>query len=322
MNVRAATAQDAAGIVALHKGTNPFGDWYRNPFQRLGRVPYEDLTPFERWIHGGPWMDLSLFRRHLHEYQSRGFPVFVAEDRGRIVGECEVWLDEEPEPFGRYAGVEIVETGPPPNPDVERDLIARAADKVRKMGYAAIDLSPKHSGGESVAKDLGFRTLWDTREFTANLGDLVKPEEEFETRFLTGAYGDLRGMLALNHREPAQLRYEVLTARWPAVAVTGAQDATKLIEVAVELREVRFAVLASWREWLEPGVAEVDVWMEPADVRRPSRVRTAFSVGGELSRRLGAKRVTAYAPPTAAKPLSQLGFEGGDEPDAWLRWTF
>lgn len=322
MNVRAATAQDAAGIVALHKATNPYGDWYRNPFQRLGRVPYEDLTPFERWMHGGPWMDLSLFRRHLHEYQSRGYPVFVAEDRGRIVGECEVWLDEEPGPFGRYAEVEIVETGPPPDPNVERELILRAAEKVRKMGYAAIDLSPQHSGGESVAEELGFRALWDTREFTANLADIEKPEEEFETRFLTGAYADLEKMLALNHREPGRLRYEILTARWPAVAVTGAQDATTLIEVAVRAGDFRFAVVGSRREWLASDVAELDLWMDPADVRKASRVRLGFSIGVEIARKVGGKRVSAYAPPSAAKPLAQLGFGDGEAPDPWLRWTF
>ena len=322
MNVRAATAQDAAGIVALHKATNPYGDWYRQPFQRLGRVPYEDLTPFERWMHGGSWMDLSLFRRHLHEYQSRGFPVFVAEDSGKIVGECEVWLDEEPEPFGPYAEVEIVETGPPPDPNVEQELILRAAKKVRKTGYQAIDLSPRHSGGDSVAKDLGFRPLWDTREFTANLADIEAPEQEFETRFLTGAYGDLRSMLLLNHREPAQLRYEVLTARWPGVAVTGARDATELLEVVVTAGDLRFAVLASRREWMDPEVAEIDAWMDPADARKAGRIRTAFAISSEVARRLGAKRVTTYAPPTAAKSMAQLGFEGGDEPDPWLRWTF
>src|SRR2546428_9982547 len=45
MNLRAATAQDAAGVVALHKSANPYGDWYRDPVQRLGRVAYEDLSP-------------------------------------------------------------------------------------------------------------------------------------------------------------------------------------------------------------------------------------------------------------------------------------
>ena len=320
MNVRAATAQDASGIVAIHKATNRYGDWYRNPFQRLGRVPYEDLTPFERWMHGGSWMDLSLFRRHFHEYQVRGFPAFVAEEAGRIVGACEVWVDEEPEPFGRYAEVENVETAS--RPDVERDLVQRAAEKVRKMGYPALDLSPKHSGGEGAAKEMGFKPLWDTRAFTAETAKVEKPDVEFETRFLTGGFEDLKGLLALNHREPARLRYEVVTARWPSAEFAGVRDATKLVEVAVQAGDLRFAVLATRREWLDPGAAELDLWVDPGDLRKGDRVRMAASIGVEVSRRLGAKRVVAHAPPTTAKTLKGLGFAGGDEPDPWLRWTF
>src|SRR2546425_771753 len=192
MNVRAATAQDAAGVVALHKSANPYGDWYRDPVQRLGRVAYEDLTPLERYLHGGFWMDLSLFRRHFHEYQRRGFPVLVAEERGHLVGECEVWLDEEPPPFGRYAEVAVVASGSPPNADVERDLVTRAAERARKLGYGAIDLSPGHSGGGRVAEGLGFVPLWDTRTYKAKVADVPRSEEEFTTRFLAGGFDALR----------------------------------------------------------------------------------------------------------------------------------
>jgi len=320
MNVRAATAQDAAGIVALHKSTNPHGDWFRDPFQRLGRVPYDDLTPFERWMHGGAWMDLSLFRRHFHEYQVRGFPVFVAEEAGRIVGECEVWVDEEPEPFGRYAEVEIVETAS--RPDVERELVQRAAEKVRKMGYSALDISPQHSGGAEVATEMGFGPLWDTRTFTAEAAKVEAPDVEFETRFLTGGFEDLRGLLALNHREPARLRYEIVTARWPSAEFVGVRDVTKLLEVAVQAGDLKFAVLAARREWLDPDAAELDLWMDPGDLKDPDRVRTAASIGVEIARRLGGKRVVAYASPTTAKAWKGIGFTGGDEPDPWLRLRF
>ena len=319
MIVRAATAQDIAGIVDLHKAANPYGDWYRNPFQRLGRTAYKDLTPLERFLHGGSWMDLSLCRRHVHEYQRRGFPVLVAEDGGHVVGECEVWLDEEPEPFGRYAEAEMVESGSPPNPDVERELLTRAAERVRKMGYAHFDLSPSHSGGETVAKGLGFRKMWDTRTFSAVLKDVPRPETEFAARYLGGEYGDLAGLLVLNHREPARFRYETLTALWPAERMAGVNDAQRLIAMAVDATGGRFAVFAVRRDWLDPTVAEVDVWIDSAALKDAARLGEAFSIAVEVARKLGTKRVTTYAPPSAAKTLRDLGFTGGDEPDPWLR---
>ena len=321
MNVRAATAQDIAGIVDLHKAANPYGDWYRDPFRRLGRVAYEDLTPLERFLHGGSWMDLSLCRRHVHEYQRRGFPLLIAEDRGHVVGECEVWLDEEPEPFGRYAEAEMVESGLPPNADVERDLLTRAAERVRKMGYAHFDLSPMHSGGETVAKGLGFRKIWDTRTFSAVLKDVPRPETEFATRYLGGEYGDLAGLLLLNHREPARFRYEMLTALWPAELMAGVNDAQRLIAMAVDTPDGRFAVFAVRRDWLDPTVAEVDVWIDSTAVKDTERLQEAFSIAVEVARKLGTKSVTTYGPPSTAKVLRGLGFKGGDEPDLWLRQT-
>jgi len=321
MNVRSATAQDAAGIVALHRSANPFGDWFRDPFQKLGRAPYEDLTPLERYFHGGFWMDLSLFRRHLHEYQTRGFPIFVAEDAGKIVGECEVWLDDEPAPFGRYAEVEMLETGSPPKPEVERDLVTRAAERVGKLGFHALDMSPLHGGSEGVV-DLGFEPFWDTREFQGEMKSVPKPTVEFDAKFLAGDYREIGQMVALNHREPARWRYETLTALWPAAQVAGLQDATKVAAMAVETETQRFAVLAARRAWLEPPVAEVDVWMDPSNVQNGTRTREAFQIAIEIARRLGTKTVRTYAPPRAAKNLHELGLTGGDAPDPWLRWSF
>lgn len=321
MLVRSATAQDATGIVALNKAANPYGDWYRNPFEKLGKTRYEDLTPLERFLHGGFWMDLSLCRRHLHEYQRRGFPVLVAEDKGRIVGECEVWLDEEPEPFGRYAEVEMIISGRPPNPEVERELLARVAERVRKMGYAAVDIS-YHSGRESVLATMGFERLWDTRTFEADAKAVTKPEEEFETRYLTGGYGDLRGLLLLNHHEPAGWRYETLTARWPAAELAALRDGQEVVELAVETGDLGFSVLAGRRDWLDPAVSEIDVWMKPSDFEKAKTVRAAFGIAAEVARRLRTKRITAYAPPSAAKVLHELGFTGGEKEDLWLRWRF
>lgn len=321
MQVRAATAQDATGIVALHRASNPFGDWYRNPFQKLGRARYEDLTPLERYLHGGFWMDLSLFRRHFHEYRRRGFPVLVAEERGRIVGDCEVWLDEEPVPFGKYAGIEMLERAPDASVDVAVELVRQAGGRVAKMGYGWLDMVPEHGGDPAVAEALSFVQLWTTRTFDAPTKSVPRPEAEFGTRYLAGEYGDLALMLAMNHREPSRWRFETLSALWPAAEVAGLGDAQKVVGMAVEAEGQRFAVLAARREWLDPELTEIDLWMPPQDLTEDAKVRTAFTVGVEISRRLGTKGVRTYAPPEAAAVLKDLGFTAGPEAP-WLRWTF
>ena len=323
MNVRAATAQDAAGIVGLHKASNPHGDWYRDPLARLGRVPYEDLTPFERYLHGGFGMDLSLFRRHFHELLRRGFPVIVAEGRGKILGECEVWLDDEPPPFGRYAAVTTLESGSPPDRDVERELLARAEDKARKLGYATLDLCARSPGGEPAAEALGFAPLWDTRTFQTDLADVPAPEEEFATKFLAAEYGDLGGLLRLDHREPARWRFETLVGVWPAAQVAGLADATKLVAVTVRPDQgAGFAVLAARRAWRDPPVGEIDIWLAPPAVRRRSDVGRAFRIAAEIARKLGVQRAETNAPPSASSALQGLGFAMGDTPSVWRRRSF
>lgn len=320
MNVRAATAQDAAGIVGLHRSANPYGDWFRDPLLKLGRAPYEDLTPMERYFHGGFWMDLSLFRRHLHECQTRGFPVIVAEDAGRIVGECEVWLGEEPPPFGRFAEIAMLKSGLPPKPAVERDLVVRASEWVRRLGFHALDISPLHGGSDHVL-DLGFKPLWDTRTFDGALKDVPKPKGEFTATYIAGDYRELGPLQALNHREPARWRFETITSLWPAARFAGLQDATKVAGMAVEAQTQRFAVLAARREWMDPSLAELDLWVDPAKIGVTSSLREAFTVGVEIARRLGTKTVRTYAPPHASKTLHELGFSGGDTPDPWQRWS-
>lgn len=321
MQVRAATAQDASGIVALHRASNPFGEWYRNPLQKLGRTRYEDLTPLERYLHGGFWMDLSLYRRHFHEYRRRGFPVLVAEEKGRIVGDCEVWLDEEPAPFGRYAGIEMLERASETSAEVAVELVRQAGGRVSKMGYGALDMVPEHGGDPAVAEELPFAPLWTTRTFDAVTKSVPRPGAEFETRYLAGEYGDLALMLAMNHREPSRWRFETLSALWPAAEVAGLGDAQKIVGMAVETGGHRFTVLAARREWLEPGLTEIDLWLPPQDLAEEASVRAAFAIGVEVSRRLGTKAVRTYAPPEAAAVLGGLGFTDG--PDApWLRWTF
>ena len=48
--------------------------------------------------------------RHLKAYQDLGFDVWIvlAED-GEFVGNVELWYDHEPEPFGCYGHIELLE---------------------------------------------------------------------------------------------------------------------------------------------------------------------------------------------------------------------
>jgi len=217
----------------------------------------------------------------------------------------------------------MLESGSPPNSDVERELLQGAATRVRKRGYGALDLSPRYSGGETVAERQGFAAIWDTCTFSGDAAKVPKPKEEFTTRFLAGEYGALQGLLLLNHREPARWRFETLAALWPAAEVAGLQDAMKLVAVAVQPADgAGLAIMAARREWLDPSVAEVDVWIHPAELNQAARVESAFAIAAEIARRLGTQRVETYGPPSAETTLKGLGLRVEKTAAPWLRWTF
>src|SRR2546426_12840208 len=66
VTVRAATKEDIPALVALHTSQNEFGGrWFENPFAGGKEGKYEDLTPAQRGLHGGPGMDPPLPALHV-----------------------------------------------------------------------------------------------------------------------------------------------------------------------------------------------------------------------------------------------------------------
>src|SRR3989454_11247497 len=106
VTVRAAAKEDVPALVALHTSQNEFdGRWFENPFAGGKEARYEDLSPAQRWLHGGPGMDADLLRLH-HDriYEAHG--VVLAAERGdTLAGAAELWPSGGPLPLGAYLGV-------------------------------------------------------------------------------------------------------------------------------------------------------------------------------------------------------------------------
>lgn len=116
---RHAVLDDTAGISALFRAQIPL--WQRvNKQGRVEDLPYESLTIYERWLHGGPWMSVetgALLLNHL--LLGAGIPL-VAVRKGTIVGYLEAYHSVEPEPFGRLLHIAHLLA---PDHDVERGMI-------------------------------------------------------------------------------------------------------------------------------------------------------------------------------------------------------
>jgi hypothetical protein len=97
--LREAVQQDVPRLVQLHRAI-------------VGETPpAEQMNKPEAWFRlGGPWMHPYFCERHLKAYQDLGFDVWVlTRENDDLVGNIELWYDDEPEPFGRYAHMELLE---------------------------------------------------------------------------------------------------------------------------------------------------------------------------------------------------------------------
>jgi hypothetical protein len=73
-----------------------------NPSGQVDDLPYAELTIYERWLHGGPWMSLETGALWLSHLIRGDVLPLVLEDSGHLRGYAEAYPGQEPEPFGRH----------------------------------------------------------------------------------------------------------------------------------------------------------------------------------------------------------------------------
>ena len=103
MQVRQAILDDTHRIIELFKADIP--RWQRiNTEGQVEDLPYDDLTVYERWLHGGPWMTLetaSIWLNHL--LRSGVLPMVLVDDADTtIIGYAEAYPGHEPAPYGQH----------------------------------------------------------------------------------------------------------------------------------------------------------------------------------------------------------------------------
>ncbi|MHB8945693.1 MAG: GNAT family N-acetyltransferase [Bacillota bacterium] len=102
--VRPAEPGDIPAIVRVYRSDLIDGSWWH--FVRNQRSPAHggDLTPFEQWLNGGPWMNPDYLAVHLRRLAAEGHRAFVAEEYTpgtglgagwAVRGEVEVFLFRE-----------------------------------------------------------------------------------------------------------------------------------------------------------------------------------------------------------------------------------
>lgn len=150
--VRPATLDDTQAISALFR--SHITAWQRLTARgQVEDVPYEALTIYERWLHGGPWMSVETGALHLsHLLRGAGVPI-VTDVNGQVRAYSEAYRGVEPEPFGDHLHI--------------ASLAVAAGDHSLKDGMMAhwleqaAALRCQHVTAASAANDTEAQTLYE-----------------------------------------------------------------------------------------------------------------------------------------------------------------
>lgn len=162
VRVRQARLDDTAAISALFRAR--VGVW-----QRLGAggqvedVPYEALSLYDRWLHGGPWMSVETGAIHLSHLLRGAGMALVAERDGGICAYSEGYAGVEPPPFGAHLHM----TAPVVHPDADAEaavaLVAALVEQARLLKLPRLMASAALTEDKTFYASGGMRPVADVR---------------------------------------------------------------------------------------------------------------------------------------------------------------
>ena len=294
LTLRPATTDDVPGLVALHRGV-----------EQPALSPA--ATPVEWFRTGGPWMHEHFCVRHIQAYNDLGWDCCVIErNGGDIVGSVEVLYATEPEPFGRYAHLEILELAAAVNDaEVEEWVLDWCEERALARGFDRFWCRPIGSGGSfDVLDRRGYTER--LRQTWLRIGDLDRIEPPaFDALPLSGNYDrEAAHLRALDHRESAAYRWGYL---WRLVLTPETSDFPT--DVAFSGQRVTLAdcppanvLVTVWR-WRDPIEAWADLFVDPALVGNASFVAELVAVAANEAGSMGATSLSVIVPEALAEAV-------------------
>lgn len=254
LTVRQALLDDTAGISALFRAEV-------NVWQRLDSrgyvetVPYEALTVYERWTHGGAWLSVETAAVHLARLlRGVAIPLVALEDRD-IVGYAEAYAGEEPAPIGTHLHITRLLAAPDmftASDALMRRLFALCAELdcarlTTALASAADERAPFYAG-------YGFKPLTQVQRWTLS----TKSGQVFYKMNDFGGATQIDGWaMPVGRTESAAARWEALMPRhWDVIPQLAAQKVHRLsLNVAGQ-----DALIHAAQHPFEPRRLEVSLW--------------------------------------------------------------
>lgn len=272
------------------------------------RVPGNESTP------GGPWSQDDWLRAHFARYAERGFLTLLAEEEGRIVGFADLWVADEPEPFGRSLDVECIDyfrqhylAG------LETVLLQEAEKVAADAGLPALDIGTNTSSGDYPAlRRFGMKVLYEYDELLCqccrdNGSGVVRREP-------AGADArDLSGLIKVSHWSPTDFTFRDDEDQWSATKLSWGDHR---------------AVLELWR--YEPGSSpdppvppgipnRTELYAGPEVLASPQALTEALQCCTAIAAEHGVEQIELPCPSDIEVDTSAVDVRGRRFAYAWMR---
>lgn len=247
--------------------------------------------------------------RHIQVYRDLGWDCWVVERNGEdIVGSVEVLYATEPEPFGRYAHLEILELAADvEDAEVEEWILDECESRARDRGFDRFWCRPVGSGGSPEVLDRRGYTE-RLRQSWLRIVDLDRIEPPpFDAHPLTGDYEtEALHLRALDHRESAAYRWRYL---WRPVLDPEASDFPTDVSfsgrsITLPGRPAATVLVNVWR-WRDPAEAWADLFVEPALAGDAGYVADLVAVAAGEASAMGATALSVVLPDPLGSPIRE-----------------
>lgn len=165
MPIRRAKLDDTIAISHLFR--TKIDRWQRLDSEgRVEDLTYDDLTVYERWLHGGAWMSVETGAIWLsHLLSGAGLALVLVEDN-TIAGYVEAHFSDEPAPYHSHLHIAhriIADTAP----DTALDqLMQHLMHEAQPTGRLTASCSPYDTAAMDFYKNYGFSVIEQVRKIT------------------------------------------------------------------------------------------------------------------------------------------------------------
>ncbi|MEM4610613.1 MAG: GNAT family N-acetyltransferase [Thermoproteota archaeon] len=305
VRVRVGTMNDIDALVEVE--CSDVETWHHYSYKGRGEpANYEELTPPERMMHGGPWMDRSELAKYWQHMERLGIIPLVAELNGKIVGHLDVLFSNEL-PLGSFLHLDVLKVHKAyRRRGVARALIQEAERIARDRKANFMLVSPQEYEGPSglTYRNCGFEKAFDTYDVEMVVSNTVIPREIRLTP------------ITLAKEPPVKTHsmvcgwYSISIKMWDNIANPNLELTRFLHEhhLATSLLVERNTYfLCIWSRLFDPSTGSIALWAtEPLDKKELQQV---FQACEALASCMGMEKITIRTVDQYVSTLETMGLK-------------